>query len=646
MLVYHLPKTLTRHCIRFFTHPSRLPSQFHHIPTGTNHLIQSLCQQGNLKQALYLLTEEPYPNLQTFELLIHSCSIKNSSFDARTVHNHVIHKGFDQNPFLATKLIGMYFELGLVDSACQVFDRICKRNVFVWNAFFKGLVKVGYGDEVLCMYRRMNLDGGGSDSFTYTYVLKGCVAEESEESFVEGLGKVKEIHCHILRHGYWGNVHVMTTLVDVYAKFGCVVFAGFVFYGMQVKNVVSWSAMIACCAKNGRPFEAVELFREMIVEIHGLVPNSVTMVSVIQACTALCAVEIGRLLHGYVLRKGLNSILPVVNALLSMYARCGDLHIGRRVFDQMERRDVVSWNSMISSYGINGLGKKAIEVFEEMLFSGIHPNPVSFVSVLGACSHGGLLQEGKILFESMERDHGVYPTVKHYACLVDLLGRANRLDEAAKVIENMQIEPGPTVWGSLLGSCRIHCNVKLAESASRRLFQLEPENFGNYSLMAEIYAQAEMWDEVKRIKNLIEARGIQKLAGCSWIEVKRRIYSFISADELSPKNEVVLALLVKLLTEIKKMGYVPHTKVVLFDTSEKGRESILLAHSEKLALAFGLMNTNRGETIRITKNLRLCEDCHSVTKFISKFLDREILVRDVNRIHLFKDGVCSCGDYW
>ncbi|KAL8146086.1 hypothetical protein AgCh_003998 [Apium graveolens] len=540
----------------------------------------------------------------------------------------------------------MYFELGLVDSACQVFDRICKRNVFVWNAFFKGLVKVGYGDEVLCMYRRMNLGGGGSDSFTYTYVLKGCVAEESEESFIEGLGKVKEIHCHILRHGYWGNVHVMTTLVDVYAKFGCVVFAGFVFYGMQVKNVVSWSAMIACCAKNGRPFEAVELFREMIVEIHGLVPNSVTMVSVIQACTALCAVEIGRLLHGYVLRKGLNSILPVVNALLSMYARCGDLHIGRRVFDQMERRDVVSWNSMISSYGINGLGKKAIEVFEEMLFSGIHPNPVSFVSVLGACSHGGLLQEGKILFESMERDHGVYPTVKHYACLVDLLGRANRLDEAAKVIENMQIEPGPTVWGSLLGSCRIHCNVKLAESASRRLFQLEPENFGNYSLMAEIYAQAEMWDEVKRIKNLIEARGIQKLAGCSWIEVKRRIYSFISADELSPKNEVVLALLVKLLTEIKKMGYVPHTKVVLFDTSEKGRESILLAHSEKLALAFGLMNTNRGETIRITKNLRLCEDCHSVTKFISKFLDREILVRDVNRIHLFKDGVCSCGDYW
>ncbi|KAK1396796.1 Chlororespiratory reduction 2 [Heracleum sosnowskyi] len=646
MLVYHLPKTLTRHCIRFFTHPSRIPAEFHHIPTGKNHLIQSLCQQGHLKQALYLLSEEPNPNIQTFELLIRSCSIKNSSFDARTIHNHVIHKGFAQNPFLATKLIDMYFELGLVDSACKVFDDICNRSVFVWNALFKGLVKVGYGGEVLGMYRRMNLGGGVSDSFTYTYVLKACVAEESEEGFDGGLGKVKEIHCRVLRYGYLGNVHVMTTLVDVYAKFGCVVYAGFVFYGMPVRNVVTLTAMIACCAKNGRPFEAVELFREMLVETDGLVPNSVTMVGVIQACTALCAVEQGRLLHCYVLRKGLDSVLPVVNALVSMYARCGDLDTGRRVFDQMERRDVVSWNSMISSYGIHGLGKKAIEVFKEMLFNGINPSPVSFVSVLGACSHEGLLQEGKILFESMVRDHGVYPSVKHYACLVDLLGRANRLNEAAKVIENMQIEPGPTVWGSLLGSCRIHCNVELAESASRRLFELEPYNFGNYSLMAEIYAKSEMWDEVKRIKNLIEGRGIQKLAGCSWIEVKRRINSFISADELNPKNEVVLALLVKLLTEIKKMGYVPHTKLVLYDTSQEEKESILLAHSEKLALAFGLMNSNRGDTIRITKNLRLCEDCHSVTKFISKLSDREIFVRDVNRIHRFRDGVCSCGDYW
>ncbi|WOH02264.1 hypothetical protein DCAR_0521653 [Daucus carota subsp. sativus] len=646
MLVYHLPKTLTRLCIRFFTHPSRLPPHLQHTPTGSNYCIQSLCQQGDLKQAIHLLTQEPNPNIQTFELLIHSCSIKNSSFDARTVHKHVIDNGFDQNPFLATKLIGMYFELGLVESAWQVFDGICNRNLFVWNALFKGLVKVGRGDEVLGMYRRMNEGGGLSDSFTYTYVLKSCVAEKTGEGFVEGLDRVKEIHGHVLRHGYWGNLHVMTTLVDVYAKFGCVECAGFVFYGMPVKNVVSWTAMIACCAKNGKPFEAVELFREMIVETHGLVPNSVTMVSVIQACTALCAVEQGRLLHGYVLRKGLDLVLPVVNALVSMYARCGDLDIGRRVFDQMKRRDVVSWNSMISGYGIHGLGKKAIEVFEEMLHCGIQPSPVSFVSVLGACSHEGLLEEGKNLFESMERDHGVYPSVKHYACLVDLLGRANRLDEAAKVIEDMQIEPGPTVWGSLLGSCRIHCNVELAESASRRLFEIEPENFGNYSLMAEIYAQAEMWTEVKRIKNLIEARGIQKLTGCSWIEVEKGIYSFISADELNPKNEVVLALLMKLLTEIKKMGYVPHTKVVLYDTSEEKKESNLLGHSEKLALAFGLMNSNEGETIRITKNLRLCEDCHLVTKFISKFLDREILVRDVNRIHRFRDGVCSCGDYW
>ncbi|CAN1167104.1 Pentatricopeptide repeat-containing protein At3g46790, chloroplastic [Linum perenne] len=304
-----------------------------------------------------------------------------------------------------------------------------------------------------------------------------------------------------------------------------------------------------------------------------------------------------------------------------MYTRCGKLEVAKLVFDKMCRRDVVSWNALISGN-------------------------VSFVSVLGACSHVGLVDEGRALFDSMRRYHGMFPTVDHYAAMVDLLGRANRLEEAARFIEGMRIEPGPKVWGALLGSCRIHCNVELAEWASGKLFELEPMNAGNYVLLADVYAGAGMWDEVKRVKKLMESKGLQKLRGRSWIEAKREVHWFASVDEFNPRMEQLHAMVSELSSMMKEDGYVPRTNVVLYDLEEEEKERILLGHSEKLALAFGLINTSNAEPIRITKNLRLCEDCHSFTKYISKLARKEILVRDVNRFHHFRDGVCSCGDFW
>lgn len=537
----------------------------------------------------------------------------------------------------------MYAELDSIDQARQVFDETRNKTIYVWNALFRALSLAGCGEEVLTLYQEMNRMVVQSDRFTYTYVLKACVASNCLISlFKQG----KEIHASILRRGYGARVHIMTTLIDMYARFGCVRYASFVFNEMAVKNVVSWSAMIACYARNGMAFEALEVFREMIMETHDLNPNSVTMVSVLQACAALAALEPGKLIHAYMLRRGLDSILPVISALVTMYARCGKLGLGQRVFDLMEKRDVVSWNSLISSYGVHGFGKEAIKIFKEMICHGIQPSPITFVSVLGACSHSGLVEDGKMLFESMRKEHMISPSVEHYACMVDLLGRANKLEEAAKIIENMRIEPGPKVWGSLLGSSRIHCNVGLAERASKRLFELEPTNAGNYVLLADVYAEANMWNQVKRVKKLLQVRGLQKVPGRSWIEVKRKMYSFVSVDEFNPQVEQMHALLIKLSTEMKEEGYVPQTKVVLYDLDSEEKERIVLGHSEKLAVAFGLINSSNGETIRITKNLRLCEDCHSFTKFISKFANKEVLVRDVNRFHHFSDGVCSCGDYW
>ncbi|XVF05443.1 hypothetical protein REPUB_Repub05bG0172700 [Reevesia pubescens] len=626
--------------------PTKIPSSSLTLNPSTlnnNQLIQSLCKQGNLKQAFKLLSQEPDPSQRTYELLILSCAHQNSLSLAQSLHSHISENGFDQDPFLVTKLISMYAALDSLDDARKVFDKTRKRTIFVWNALFRALTLAGFGEEVLGLYRKMNRIGMPSDRFTYTYVLKACVASEC---LVSLLKKGKEIHAHILRHGFEAHVHIMTTLVDMYARFGCVLQASFVFGEMPVRNVVSWSAMVACYARNGKPFEALELFREMMVETHDSFPNSVTMVSVLQACAALAALEQGKLIHAYILRRGLDSVLPVISALITMYSRCGKLELGQQIFDQMEKRDVVSWNSLISSYGVHGFGKKAMLIFQEMIRQGVSPSPITFVSVLGACSHAGLVEEGKRLFDSMRKEHGIYPSVEHYACMVDLLGRANRLEEAAKIIDEMRIEPGAKVWGSLLGSCRIHCNVELAERASSRLFQLEPINAGNYVLLADIYAEAEMWDEVKGVRKLLETRTLQKVPGRSWIEAKRKMYSFVSVDELNPHIEQIQSLLIKLSAEMKEKGYVPQTKVVLYDLDEGEKERILLGHSEKLAVAFGLINTNKGETIRITKNLRLCEDCHSFTKLISKFANKEILVRDVNRFHHFQNGVCSCGDYW
>lgn len=643
-IIRHVP---SQSYLFYTSNVSRLPVSFVSLnpsaKSNNNQLIQSLCKEGDLKQALHLLCCEANPTQQTFEHLIYSCAVHKSLSDGLDVHRRLVNCGFDQDPFLATKLINMYFELGSIGFARKVFDETRERTIYVWNALFRALAMVGRGEEVLHLYGQMNWSGIPSDRFTYTYVLKACVVSELS---VFPLQKGKEIHAHILRHGYEANIHVMTTLLDVYAKFGSVSYANSVFCAMPTKNFVSWSAMIACCAKNEMPMKALELFQQMMLEACDSIPNSVTMVSVLQACAGLAALEQGKLIHGYILRRGLDSILPVLNALIIMYGRCGEITRGHRVFDNMKNHDVVSWNSLISIYGMHGFGKKAIQIFENMIHQGVSPSYISFLTVLSACSHAGLVEEGKILFESMLSKYRIHPGMEHYACMVDLLGRANRLDEAIKLIEDMHFDPGPTVWGSLLGSCRIHCNVELAERASTMLFELEPKNAGNYVLLADIYAEAKMWSEAKSVMKLLETRGLQKLPGCSWIEVKRKVYSFVSVDEHNSQIEEIHALLVKLSTEMKEQGYVPHTNVVLYDLDEEEKERIVLGHSEKLAVAFGLINTAKGETIRIRKNLRLCEDCHAFTKFISKFANREILVRDVNRFHHFRDGVCSCGDYW
>lgn len=278
--------------------------------------------------------------------------------------------------------------------------------------------------------------------------------------------------------------------------------------------------------------------------------------------------------------------------------------------------------------------------------AGVKPNNITFVCVLSACSHAGLVDEGRHYFDSMFCDHGIMSTSEHYACMVDLLGRAGRIKEAEELINKMPIEPSASVWGALLGACRVHGDIELGKRAAENLLKLEPQCAGTHVLLSNIYAAAGRWDDVARVRKLMKDRGVKKETGVSWIEVRNTVHAFAVGDSLHPESERIHAMLETLTQQMKDAGYSPDTNCVLRDVEEEQKERILQHHSEKLALAFGLLTSPPGATIRIKKNLRVCDDCHSSIKFISKIVGREIIVRDTHRFHVFSGGLCSCKNYW
>ncbi|BFG27957.1 hypothetical protein CerSpe_142310 [Prunus speciosa] len=295
---------------------------------------------------------------------------------------------------------------------------------------------------------------------------------------------------------------------------------------------------------------------------------------------------------------------------------------------------------------MHGFGREAITAFNEMRKSGIKPDSISFISILYACSHSGLLDEAWRFFDSMRNEYSIVPKLEHYACMVDLLARTGNLTKAYKFINKMPIEPDATIWGSLLCGCRIHHDVKLAEKVAERVFELEPENTGYYVLLANIYAEAEKWEAVKTLRERIGRQGLKKNPGCSWIEIKGKVQIFVAGNSSHPQATKIESLLKRLRLKMKEEGYSPKMQYALIDADEMEKEVALCGHSEKLAIAFGILNLPPEKTIRVTKNLRVCGDCHEMAKFISKTSRREIVLRDSNRFHHMKDGSCSCRGFW
>lgn len=413
---------------------------------------------------------------------------------------------------------------------------------------------------------------------------------------------------------------------------------------MSGREIVTWNAMITGYFQNGFSEEALNLFREMQVE--GLAPDEVTMVSVLSACAHAGALELGKWVHAYIEKNGLDRRISMKTALVDMYAKCGCIEKALEVFEEIPNRNLVCWTAMMNGLAVNGYGRKAVEFFDRMVGSNIQPDAISLISILSACSHGGLLEEGRRLFGDLKRRYGVSPQMEHYGCMVDLLGRSGHLHEAYELIKNMPFAPNAVMWRTLLGACKTHKNVELGEMVLKKILELDPHHHGDYVLLSNIYAASGRWEDVANMRRTMKKKGIAKVPGCSMIEVDNRIYSFVVEDKSHRHSEDIHRMLDQMTHKLKLAGYVPDTSNVLVDVDDVEKENALSHHSEKVAIAFGLIKTTPGTPLRVVKNLRVCDDCHSAIKVVSKIYDRDIIVRDRNRFHHFQGGSCSCGDYW
>ncbi|XP_061353445.1 pentatricopeptide repeat-containing protein At1g08070, chloroplastic-like [Gastrolobium bilobum] len=557
-------------------------------------------------------------------------------FHIRQVHAHVVVNGTFQDLVVANKLLYTYVQHKAMDDAYYLFDGMTMRDPTTWSVMVGGFAKVGDHTSCYATFREVLRCGVTPDNYTLPFVIRTCRDRKDLQ-----MGQV--IHDVILKHGLHLDHFVCASLVDMYAKCMVIEDARRLFERMRSKDLVTWTVMIGAYA-DCNAYESLVLFDRMREE--GFVPDKVAMVTVVNACAKLGAMHRAAFINEYIFRNGFSLDVILGTAMIDMYAKCGSVESAREVFDRMKEKNVISWSAMIAAYGYHGRGKEALDLFHMMLRCAISPNRITFVSLLYACSHAGLIEEGLHFFNLMWEEHAVRPDVKHYTCMVDLLGRAGRLDEAFKLIEAMTIEKDERLWSALLGACRIHGNMELAEKAANYLLELQPQNPGHYVLLSNIYAKAGKWEEVAKFRDMMTQRKLKKVPGWTWIEVDNKTYQFSVGDRSHPKSKEIYEMLMSLIKKLEMAGYVPDTDFVLQDVDDEIKRKMLYTHSEKLAIAFGLIAISKGDPIRISKNLRICGDCHTFSKMVSAIMRRSIVVRDANRFHHFSEGTCSCGDYW
>ncbi|AET04218.1 putative tetratricopeptide-like helical domain, DYW domain-containing protein [Medicago truncatula] len=590
---------------------------------------------------------------------------------AKQLHAHIYRNNLHQSSYVITNLLRFITTLPHIPVHTYphlLFSQVHSPNPFLYSALIRAYARNGPFHHSIRLYTSMLNNNVSPVSFTFSALF----------SLLKNPSLGSQLHLHAFLFGFVNDLYVGNTIIHMYVKFGVLDCARKVFdemphrdvvtwtelivayarsgdmdsacelfVGLPVKDMVAWTSMVTGYSQNAMPKKALQFFRKM--REAGVVTDEITLVGAISACAQLGVSGYADWIREIAesSRFGSGSNVFVGSALIDMYSKCGNVEEAYNVFKGMKEMNVFSYSSMIVGFAVHGRARSAIKLFYEMLENGIKPNHVTFVGLFTACSHAGMVEQGQQLFGAMKECYGVSPTADHYACMADLLGRAGHLEKALQLVQTMPMEPNGGVWGALLGASHIHGNPDVAEIASRSLFELEPDNLGNYLLLSKTYALAAKWDDVSRVRKLMREKQLRKNPGCSWVEAKNGIiHEFFAGDVKHPEINEIKKALDDLLQRLKCTGYQPKLNSVPYDIDDEGKRCLLVSHSEKLALAYGLLSTDAGSTIKIMKNLRICEDCHIVMCGASKLTGRKIIVRDNMRFHHFLNGACSCNNFW
>ncbi|XP_043707991.1 pentatricopeptide repeat-containing protein At1g08070, chloroplastic-like [Telopea speciosissima] len=479
----------------------------------------------------------------------------------KSLHCFLLRCSLDVNVFVETSLIYMYSRFGCINAAQRLFDRMPYKNVVSWNALISGYSHNGFGEEVLCLFKLMQTNGFLADFMTIMSLISGC-------SIIGCLQAGTAIHSYTIRHGSENDLLVKTALIDMYVKCRCIEHAYRVFNETPTKDVVTWTLMLSTFSDFGYWNKALELFNEMMcIGIATL--DSVALMGILSSCSRSGALQHGRRIHALTIKTGFGDDNFIGSTLIDMYANCGDLENARNVFKGMKERDIACWNAMISGSGMNGYGDDAIDLFLQMKGSGLEPANSTLLCVLSACSHSGMVDQGLHIFNCMVKDWHIKLNLQQFACVVDLLGRAGRLEDAHSLINNMPLKPDSGVYGALLGACRVHGNMDLGLQISQKLFELDPDEAGYYILLSNMYATAGNWEAALTTRISLRSKGLKKTPGFSSIEIDREIHTFMAGDRDHPQYPEIYNMLKGLITKIETAGNVPDTNCVFQDLPDE-----------------------------------------------------------------------------
>lgn len=607
-----------------------------------NSVITSCAQSGLEEESvtfyLCLLDDNFRPDHYTLASVLRACSSLTAGFSlGEQIHVYAFKTGIIADNFVSTALIDVYSRAGRMEDAEFLLQSKDGFDLASWNAMMFGYITCNDSCKALKLFNIMHRRGERSDEITIATAAKAC-------GCLVDLEQGRQIHGHALKLGVDLDLCVGGSILDMYIKCGEMGDAHNVFQAIPSPDDVAWTAIISGCVENGEEDLALSIYHRM--RQSDVPPDEYTFATLIKASSCLTALEQGRQIHANVIKLDCASDTYVGTSLIDMYAKCGNIEDSYRLFRRIGLENIALWNAMMVGLAQHGHGCEALKLFKDMKLLGIKPDRVTFVGVLSACSHSGLISEAYLYFHSMHQDHGIQPEIEHYSCLVDALGRAGRVQEAEKLIASMPFKASASMYRALLGACRVLGDSETGKRVASKLLDLEPYDSAAYVLLSNIYAAGNQWGQMEDARKGMMRKNVKKDPGFSWIDVKNKLHLFVVDDRSHPQADMIYEQVEDLITRIKKEGYVPDTDYVLLDVEEEEKERALYYHSEKLAIAFGLIITSPSTVVRVIKNLRVCGDCHNAIKHISQVSQREIVLRDANRFHHFKDGTCSCGDYW